>query len=100
MPVELDALAEAVAARTALPFLVSVGEEGPKVVAVAVTVSADRLHVGVGPGTRRNITRRPAVTLLWPDEADLPCLLVDGTAAEADEGVVVTPTSAILHVRR
>lgn len=100
MPVELDALAEAVAARTAPPFLVSVGEAGPKVVAVAVTVAADGLHVDAGPGTRRNVQARPAVTLLWPDEDDRHCLLVDGTATVSAEDVIVMPTSAILHVRR
>ena len=60
------------------------------------------ITVGAGRRTALNIAERPEVTLLWPtDDADPKhSLLVDGRAAlgaAADEVLVITPTSAILH---
>lgn len=100
LPVDLDHLADAVGLRTAQPFLVTLGTEGPKVVCTTVAVADGRLTATAGRGTRANVAANPAVTLLWPDETDLHALLVDGSAEADGEAVVVTPASAILHVRR
>jgi hypothetical protein len=55
----------------------------------------------VGPLGRRtlaNAAERPAVTLLWPPvEPEGYSLIVDGTAEMSDDGVLVSPTRAVLH---
>lgn len=65
------------------------------------------LDVGlVGGRTRRNVTSRSAVTLLWPpNEPGGYSLIVDGRGEVADErdsesdtaGLLVVPTRALLH---
>lgn len=104
--VDLADVAAAVAERGPAAYLVTVGETGPRVVSVAVAVRADgTLEVGAGRHTSANVARRPAVTLLWPNDDVDPnhSLLIDGTATRADpeaEVLVITPTSAMRHRRR
>lgn len=105
--VELAELAEVVARRAAVAYLVSIGDDGPRVVSVAPEVRADgTVAVGAGRHTTANARVRPAVTLLWPADEDDPdhSLLVDGTVDEpaADaEHLVIRPSSAMLHrIRR
>lgn len=82
-------------------YLVTVREDRPHVVAVAVAQRDGALVVGAGRRTAMNIEDHPSVTLLWPTTPEHPkhTLLVDGTAAMSDDGewLVITPTSAILH---
>ena len=88
-----------------LATLVTVGDDGsPHVGTVLVTVVDGRLAAGVGSGTCRNVTARPAVSLAWlrPD-ADYQ-LIVDGTArvegAAGEDGlqpITVTVEKGILH---
>ena len=105
--VELTDLADAVARRSSVAYLVTIGEVGPRVVTVAPEVQADgSVLVGAGRHTSANVRLRPAVTLLWPgDDADPDhSLLVDGEVdppADDAEQLVIRPTSAMLHrIRR
>lgn len=99
VPVELAALRAELEKEGAAAYLVSVGEGGgPHVVSVLVSWVGDRLAVGAGRRTGRNVVDRPAVTLLWPAAEDGGLsLLVDGTGEVAGEQVLVTPTFAIRH---
>lgn len=102
----LHELPEVIHERGPLAYLVTVGDRGPRVVSVTVEVlDGGLLAMAAGRHTVANVAARPAVTLLWPADADHPVhtLLVDGGAAGAadGDGVVVTPASAILHrIRR
>lgn len=56
------------------------------------------LHLRAGAGTRANALARPEVSMVFP--SPMPgeySLIVDGTAAVHDDGIVVTPTWAVLH---
>lgn len=99
--VALEDVPAAIAARGGLAFLAtSAGDDGPHVAHVAVKAAGRRLTCGAGRTSRRNAAARPSVTLLVPsrDEDELS-LVVDGTAEVLDDGLRVTPTSAILHRR-
>jgi hypothetical protein len=100
--VALDDLPAAVAERGPSAYLVTAGEERPRVVSVAVTWDGARLVVGAGRRTAANVAERPAVTLLWPTDAAHPehSLLVDGRAAVEGDTIAVVPESAVLHRAR
>lgn len=52
----------------------------------------------VGDGTKRNVTDRPKVTMVFPPvTAGGMSLIVDGDASVVGDDVVLTPTSAVLH---
>jgi hypothetical protein len=98
--VELDALPEQIARFGRRAFLVTNSSDGPPHLAsVVVTFEGDDLAMGAGRKTRANAASRPAVTLMWTAPAETEhCLIVDGTAHDADaETFLVSPTSAILH---
>ncbi len=99
--VELGDLASRIATREATAYLVTVGAERPHVVSVTPTLDGGAIVVGAGRKTAANVAERAEVTLLWPTDVADPrhSLLVDGTAAVADDGesLTVTPTGAILH---
>ncbi len=99
VPIEIDSLRAEVAGEGASAFLVTVGEaQAPHVVSVLVSWEGDRLVVGSGRSTARNVASRPAVTLLWPaSEDDGLSLLVDGEAEVRGEQVLIRPTFAIRH---
>lgn len=103
---EPSELPEAIAARGADAFLITIGETRPHVVSVAVEVIDDSsrspsLRVGAGRTTPRNIARNPAVTLLWPaaNPEGSWSLVVDGTARADEDGttITITPIGGILH---
>jgi hypothetical protein len=99
IPVPLDDLAQTLQ-RYPLAYLLTVSEgERVHAVAASAVVEADRLRVGpLGRHTRANAGERPAVTLLWPPaEPDGYSLIVDGEAEMTDDGVLVSPTRAVLH---
>jgi len=99
IPVPLDELAQTMQLYP-LSFLLTVSEaERMHAVAASAVVEADRLRVGpLGRHTRANAGERPAVTLLWPPvEPDGYSLIVDGEAELADDGVLVSPSRAVLH---
>jgi hypothetical protein len=99
IPVPLDELAQTMQPYP-LSYLLTVSE-GERVHAVAATavVETDRLRVGpLGRRTLTNAGERPAVTVLWPPvEPDGYSLIVDGEAELSDDGVLVSPTRAVLH---
>jgi hypothetical protein len=100
--IEPDAIAAAVGERGPAAYLLTIGEDRPHAVSVAVSVIDGGLRVGAGRRTSANVAERRAVTLLWPLSAEHPdhTLLVDGEASVDDEGATITvvPTAAILHV--
>lgn len=99
IPVPLADLAETMT-RYPLAFLLTVGEnERVHAVQVHPSVDGDRLRVpGLGRRSLANAQERPSVTLLWPPPDDGGySLIVDGEAAAADDGVLVSPSRAVLH---
>ncbi|CAJ1497402.1 hypothetical protein [[Mycobacterium] holstebronense] len=84
-------------------FLVTVGDDY-RVRTTAITPSFDgtRLNIGpVGSHGRANLSRRTAVSLVWPArDVGEYSLLVDGQAELPEDPagpVLVTPTKALLH---
>ena len=99
IPVPLDDLARTLQ-RYPLVYLLTVSDgERVHAVAASAVVETDRLRVGpLGRHTRANAAERPAVTLLWPPvEADGYSLIVDGEAEISDDGLLVSPSRAVLH---
>jgi hypothetical protein len=99
IPVPLDELAQTMQ-RYPLSYLLTVSEgERVHAVAASAVVETDRLRVGpLGRHTQANAGERPAVTVLWPPvEPDGYSLIVDGEAELSDDGVLVSPTRAVLH---
>ena len=66
--------------------------------AVATDFRDGVLHLSAGRGTRANATARPAVTMAFPGaDGRAYSLILDGTVIVHDDGLVFTPTSAVLH---
>jgi hypothetical protein len=99
VPVEIESLRAELETEGAAAFLVTVGDaNAPHVVSVLVSWVGDRLAVGAGRRSARNVEARPTVTLLWPAQEDGGLsLLVDGDAEVEGEQVLITPTFAIRH---
>jgi Pyridoxamine 5'-phosphate oxidase len=99
--VDLAGLSKRIAEYGPAAFLVTVGDDGPHVVSVAVAPGESALLAVTGRRTRANVAARPGVTLLWPAHpGGAYSLLVDGTATvlDGDDGTVaIEPTSGVLH---
>ena len=99
IPVKPEDLAEALGSYP-VGYLVTVSEDArPHVVAVSPSLRQGVLHVeATGRRTRANAAARPDVTLVHPpaDRAGYT-LIVDGRAEVADDVLLVSPTSAVLH---
>ena len=96
---DLDQLADALA-DFAFAYLITVGDDyQARTVAVDPVLCDDVLDVGtVGGGTRRNLTERGGVTLVWPPhQAGGYTLIVDGTGKLTDTSLLVMPSRAVLH---
>ena len=97
--VDLDQLADALADFT-FAYLITVGDDYQ-----AHTIAVDPLLVGdaldvasVGNRTRRNVTAHPDVTVVWPPrEPGGHTLIVDGRGELTEDGLTVTPATAVLH---
>jgi hypothetical protein len=99
IPVPLAELAETMQ-RYPSGYLLTVSEdERVHAVSASATVDGDRLRVPrLGRRSLANAAERPAVTLLWPPtEPGGYSLIVDGEAVAADDGVLVSPSRAVLH---
>jgi hypothetical protein len=99
IPVPLAELAQTIQ-RYSLVYLLTVGDgERVHAVAASASVDGDRLRVpALGRRSLTNAAARPAVTLLWPPtDAGGYSLIVDGEAESADDGVLVSPSRAVLH---
>ena len=99
IPVDVADLARALAEYGAGYLLTTTPAGTVKVVTVEPTVADGAVLVEApGQGTVANLSRNPAVTLVFPPlEPRGFTLLVDGTADVAGDDVRVTPTGAVLH---
>ena len=80
-------------------YLVTVGDDmRPHLHALPTVYDGSVLRAVAGRTARRNIVPRPEVTMVFPhpDPAEYS-LIVDGTAAEQGDDVVVVPSHAVLH---
>ncbi|MGB3483239.1 MAG: pyridoxamine 5'-phosphate oxidase family protein [Mycobacterium sp.] len=96
--VDLDQLAEALSDFT-FAYLITVGDDHrAHTVAVDPVLVDGSFELGsVGNSTRRNLTDRDGVTLLWPlQETDGYTLIVDGRG-ELGDTLRVVPQRAVLH---
>ena len=79
-------------------FLVTTGEERSHLLAVKPAVVEAGLRCETGHSSRANVVRNPLVVLLFPPvEPDGFSMIVDGRGEVNGDGVVVTPTWAVLH---
>lgn len=103
IPVELEALAEAVAARTLGPYLLTSDDDGrPHATAIHLRWDGGDLLGPCGRSSARNATARPAVSLLWPPNAPGDYSLIVDADMTVDGGdnarlARLEPTHAILH---
>lgn len=99
IPVELPALAGAIAEFGGVGFLLTTGDDGRAHVAhVATRWQEDLLVVEAGRSSRRNATARPSTVLLFPPvEAGGYSLIVDVQAEVVGEQLRLTPEGAVLH---
>ena len=99
--VGLDELAARIAERRGSAYIVTVGDNGSAHVAsVRPEWQGDLLTIASGRTSRANVAVHPAITLLWPGDADDEyALLVDGLADATPDGLTVHPASAVLHRR-
>jgi hypothetical protein len=99
VPVQIETIRAELEAEGAAAFLVTVGPDStPHVVSALVSWVGDRLAVGSGRRTARNVAEHATVTLLWPTTEDGGLsLLVDGEAELVGEQVLIRPTFAIRH---
>lgn len=97
--VDLDQLADALTDFT-FAYLITVSDDHhAHTIAVDPAFSDGVFHVGsVGNGTRRNLSPRDGVTLLWPPrDPGGYTLIVDGRGELVDDALRVVPTHAVLH---
>ena len=99
IPVALPELATAIERFPTAPYLLTAGADGrPHAVSVAAVWRNGSLVCGAGRRTAANVAAQSAVSLLWPPAGtDDYSLIVDGDAIVSDEGLTITPTSAVLH---
>ena len=79
-------------------YLVTSGEDRPHLLAVKPLVVKTGLRCETGLSSRVNVVRNPLVVMMFPPhEIGGMSLIVDGAAEVNGDGVVVTPTWAVLH---
>jgi hypothetical protein len=79
-------------------YLVTSGEDRPHLLAVKPSLVKAGLRCETGHSSRANVVRNPLVVLMFPPpDTGGMSLIVDGTAEVNGDGVVVTPTWAVLH---
>jgi hypothetical protein len=79
-------------------YLVTSGEDRPHLLAVKPSLVEAGLRCETGHSSRANVVRNPLVVLMFPpNDTGGMSLIVDGTAEVNGDGVVVTPTWAVLH---
>ena len=79
-------------------YLVTTGEDRPHLLAVKPSLVKTGLRCETGHSSRANVVRNPLVVLMFPPpDSGGMSLIVDGTAEVNGDGVVITPTWAVLH---
>ena len=79
-------------------YLVTTGEDRPHLLAVKPSLVETGLRCETGHSSRANVVRNPLVVLMFPPpDSGGMSLIVDGTAEVNGDGVVITPTWAVLH---
>ncbi len=98
IPVALPELGETLAAYP-WGYLVTVGDDmRAHSLAVPTNYEGGSLRAAGGRTARRNIVHHPDVTMVFPHpSAGEYSLIVDGTASEDGDDVVVVPSNAVLH---
>lgn len=99
IPVELDALGEALGTYGPQAYLLSGGRDGrPHIAHVTVTWDGERFRCGVGRSGSANIAACALVSLVWPPfEEGGYSMIVDADASTADGTATLVPTSGVLH---
>lgn len=99
VPVPIETLRRTLEERGPVAFLLTVSDDArPHAVQCPVRWDGDRLALDVGKRSAANAAARPGVSLLYPARAAGDySLIVDGTAAVAEQSVLITPTKAVLH---
>ena len=98
IPVPLNDLGEALAAYP-WGYLVTVGDDmRAHSLAVPTNYDGSSLRAGGGRTARHNIVLRPEVTMVFPHPtAGDYSLIVDGSASQEGDDVIVVPSYAVLH---
>ncbi|MEO5901910.1 MAG: pyridoxamine 5'-phosphate oxidase family protein [Ilumatobacteraceae bacterium] len=79
-------------------YLLTVADDGrPRVRAVPTQLVDGRLVCATGDGARTNVASRSNVTMVFPSPDNAMSLIVDGDAEATNNGIALTPTSAVLH---
>jgi hypothetical protein len=79
-------------------YLVTTGEERPHVLAVKPSVVDGGLRCETGHSSRANVVQHPLVVLIFPPvDSDGFSMIVDGAGEVNGDGVMITPTWAVLH---
>ena len=80
-------------------YLVTVDDAGrARVLAVPTVWRNGVLWAEAGRSSRENAQRRPEVTLMFPGvDGTAYSLVIDGHATVTEEGLVISPASAVLH---
>lgn len=98
IPVEIPKLADALADFGAGYLLTASPDGRVKAVTVEPDLFGGVLRCPASRGTAANLDHNPRATVVfWPREEHGYSLLVDGTATATDDGIDVTPESAVLH---
>ena len=96
--VALEALRDATGSHGLVAYLVTLGEDRPHLVSVELRWDGAELVCTAGRSSTANAAARPSVTLLWPPGAEPGySLIVDAQASVVDDGIRLSPTSAVLH---
>ena len=79
-------------------YLVTTGEERPHLLAVKPSAVKGGLRCETGHSSRTNVVHNPLVVLLFPPtEPNGFSMIVDGEGEVNGDGIVITPTWAVLH---